>query len=233
MITLASILSLGFFLGMRHATDADHVVAVSTIISRERGIGQAVLRGVFWGVGHTLTLVAVGAAIIVFGLVIPEKLGLSLEFSVAVMLVLLGISNLRSFKTWLASAAEAGHGHPHSHDEINHTQSHDHDGSRISTIRPLIVGVVHGLAGSAAVALLVLPLIRNPWWGMLYLLIFGFGTIAGMMLITATIAAPIVFTARRSSGLYQRLGAVAGFGSLCFGAVLIYHIGFVQGLFLR
>jgi len=262
MMTLTSFLFLGFFLGMRHATDADHVIAVSTIVTRERSIGQAALRGMFWGVGHTLTLMVVGGAILFFGLVIPKKLGLSLEFSVGVMLVLLGLSNLMSFRRWLRSSSRARstvgnetQENPHSHNDFIHTHSHGHtpmthghDESRVPTtrldsqlgtfqgykvVRPLVVGIVHGLAGSAAVALLVLPLIQNAFWGVLYLSIFGVGTIAGMMLITATIATPLALTTRRFSTFHHGLGLTSGFVSVGFGALLIYEIGFVQGLFVR
>ena len=97
MLTLLSIVVLGFFLGMRHATDADHVVAVTTIVSRERSVGAAALIGVLWGVGHTLTILLVGGAIILFGIVIPPRMGLTMELSVALMLILLGVLNLTGF----------------------------------------------------------------------------------------------------------------------------------------
>ena len=106
MTTLLSILFLGFFLGMRHATDTDHVIAVTTIVSRQRHIGEAALTGIFWGIGHSLTLLVVGGAIILFGLVIPERLGLSFEFCVALMLILLGALNLRSIKQGIQEAAD-------------------------------------------------------------------------------------------------------------------------------
>jgi high-affinity nickel-transport protein len=247
---------------MRHATDADHVIAVSTIVSRERRIGQAVLRGMFWGIGHSITLVIVGGIIIFFGLVVPRKLGLSLELSVGVMLVLLGISNVISFRRWLATKARLGsatsehlHVHPQHHNDFIHTHphghtaaTHGHDENRIPTIRldrlfenvrfykalrPIMVGVVHGLAGSAAVALLVLPLIQQPLWGILYLAIFGAGTIGGMVLITAAIAMPVAYTAHRFNRFHHGLGLASGFASVAFGLLLIYQIGFVQGLLIR
>jgi high-affinity nickel-transport protein len=239
MITLLSLITLGFFLGMRHATDADHVVAVTTIVSREHSIRKAALVGAAWGVGHSLTVVLVGGAIIIFGIVVPERLGLSLEFSVAIMLVGLGLWNLNSFMRVLREKAppapSPAHGHPHgarhAHARVSPVYPHNTPGQRI--LRPLCIGVVHGLAGSAAVALMVLPLIRNPVWAAGYLLVFGLGTVAGMMLITAAIALPFKWTAARSALFHRRLGQFAAAGSLGFGLFLMYDIGFVQGLFLR
>ena len=254
-MTFLSILLLGFFLGMRHATDADHVIAVTTIVSRQRTIRSAALTGIFWGVGHSLTLLVVGGAIVVFGVVIPERLGMSLEFCVALMLILLGWLNLRSFRRSVnaVSTASSFHEHTHQHGDYIHTHPHGHDPeqhghseSEVPTrrldqrfghsqfyrmLRPIVIGVVHGLAGSAAVALLVLPIIRNPSWAMLYLLIFGLGTVLGMILITAAIAAPISYSACRFGALTANLGAAAGGLSLIFGLFLVYQIGFVDGLF--
>src|SRR5215471_15297939 len=106
-LDVVSFLFLGFFLGMRHATDADHVVAVATIVSRERSVAGSALIGAAWGVGHTVTVMAVGAAIIVFGIVIPPRLAMSMEFAVGVMLVLLGVLTLMG----MGRAGGAAHAH--------------------------------------------------------------------------------------------------------------------------
>jgi hypothetical protein len=213
-MTLFSILGLGFLLGMRHATDSDHVIAVTTIVSQERNVFNTVLIGIFWGIGHSITLLIVGGAIILFGVVIPERVGMSLEFCVAIMLVLLGLLNLGSFRR-----------------RLNYSHEHSHVHGFYLRLRPAIVGVVHGLAGSAAVALLVLPMIRNPYWATFYLLVFGAGTIAGMMLITTIIATPISYWGKRFQLFNRYIGTVTGALSVGFGLFLVHQIGFSDGLF--
>src|SRR6185436_1065943 len=136
-VNVVSFLFLGFFLGMRHATDADHVVAIATIVSRERSIAGSALIGAAWGIGHTMTVMAVGAAIIVFGIVIPPKLGLSMEFAVGIMLVLLGILTLTGVGRAVGAAhahanspgghAHALHDHLHAHGDYVHMHPHGHD----------------------------------------------------------------------------------------------------------
>jgi high-affinity nickel-transport protein len=262
MTSLLSVLLLGFFLGMRHATDADHVIAVTTIVSRQRSVWAAAWTGVLWGIGHTLTILAVGGAIILFGLVIPPHVGLGMEFSVAIMLVLLGILTLtgvpRRIQETRDGTVRGGdhggvHAHPHCHGDYVHNHAHGHapeahghgEGATpqarldqafgrftaYQIIRPLVVGLVHGLAGSAAVALLVLAAIRDPWWATGYILVFGLGTIAGMMLITAAVAVPFAVTANRFAWLNRHLATASGVLSLAFGLWMAYQIGVVDGLF--
>lgn len=226
MITLVSILFLGFSLGMRHATDSDHVIAVTTIVSRQRSIRSAALTGIFWGIGHSLTLLVVGGAIIFFGIVIPERVGMSLEFGVAIMLVLLGTLNLRGTIKLLRNVSD------NEDDQDNLSREGSGDKPYGRGIRPAIIGIVHGLAGSAAVALLVVPLIQRPIWALIYLLVFGLGTIAGMMLMTATIAVPITYSTRFNL-FHRHFGTAAGLLSVAFGLFLAYQIGFVEGLFTR
>ncbi len=260
MVTLLAVIAIGFFLGMRHATDPDHVIAITTIVSRQRSVLQAALIGVLWGLGHTLTILFVGAAIIVFGLTIPVRVGLTMELCVGLMLILLGILNLTGFMRWITEKLTPVHGphggthsHIHSHGGHFHIHTHAH-GPEIhhhdaelappgwldrtfgrmglyQALRPVIVGIVHGLAGSAAVALLVLTTIRNPKWAVAYLLIFGIGTIIGMMLITAAIAVPFAYTGDRYTWLNRGLGVASGVISVGFGLFLSYQIAFVEGLF--
>lgn len=256
MINLLSILALGFFLGMRHATDPDHVIAVSTIVSRQRNIRKSAWLGAFWGVGHTVTIFLVGAAIILFGLVIPPRLGLSMELSVGLMLVLLGAMNVAAFVRSIPGRtnepSEVVHSHYHNHGDYVHTHSHSHEpehhnhapdrtpvawldrtlgkSSLYQPVRPLVIGIVHGLAGSAAVALLVLTTIGNPYWALGYLLVFGVGTIAGMMLITLSIASAL-HVAGKNARFARHVGLASGLISLIFGLVVAYQILVVHGFF--
>ncbi len=260
MISLLSIIALGFFLGMRHATDPDHVIAVTTIVCGQRNLARAALTGVFWGIGHTLTILVVGAGIILFKLVISPWLGLGMELSVGLMLVALGLMNLFSFFRAMPEPSNQSNNDAKvmrelSHDHSGHAHAHflgdPHAGdSRHATpmplatldralgkivlyqnIRPLIVGVIHGLAGSAAVALLVLTTISSSRWAVAYLLVFGVGTIAGMMLITMSVASAFRYVGARSEVFGRRLGLAAGLVSLAFGLFLAYQIGFANGLF--
>ncbi len=202
MLSFASILLLGFVLGMRHATDPDHVVAVTTIVSDERSLWRASLVGAVWGVGHSITILAVGGAIVVFRLVIPPRLGLFLEFCVALMLIVLGALTLSGRRI----------------------------GSAGNMARPLLVGIVHGLAGSAFVALLVLAAVPGALLQLLYLGLFATGTIAGMALITVAVALPSAVTARRFVRMQGYLRIASGLASLAFGLVLVQR-GVSQGLF--
>jgi sulfite exporter TauE/SafE len=256
---LLAVVGLGFVLGMRHATDPDHVVAVTTIVSRQQSIRHAGLIGAFWGLGHTLTIFAVGAALILFDLAIPVKVGLAMELAVGLMLILLGVLNLAGFTQWIAdrftpghSHTEVIHSHPHQHGSHLHEHMHAHvpevhmhldeaPQGRLSQalqkvglyqmLRPLAVGIVHGLAGSAAVALLVLATIHDPRWAITYLLVFGVGTIAGMMVITMAIGAPFAYTGKKFTSFNRGLAIVSGLVSVAFGAFISFQIGFVDGLF--
>lgn len=233
MIGLASALGIGALLGLKHATDADHVVAVTAIVARERSVARAARVGVLWGIGHSLTVLVLGGAIIAFRLVVPPRVGLGLEFGVAVMLVLLGFANLRrgaGSGAATAGAGSPGHGHPHLHDAEGLGELATVPASRTG-IRPLIVGVVHGLAGSAAVAILVLTTITETAWALAYLLVFGLGTILGMLAVTVLVAAPALFAAHRMARLQTGIRVAAGALSVLFGVLLARELIVEGGLF--
>lgn len=277
MVNLLAAIGLGFVLGMRHATDPDHVIAVSTIVSRQRSIRQAGAIGALWGVGHTITIFCVGATIILFNVVIPPRIGLAMELAVGLMLILLGILNLTGVMRRITHRYTPQHGHAeenhtqhnggrvlhshlHQHGGVIHEHIHGHspevhmhlepdddaaaDGKprgflqnllrRLGLyqfLRPLAVGLVHGLAGSAAIALLVLAEIRDPRWAIAYLLIFGVGTIAGMMLITMAIGAPFAYTRKRFAPFNRGLGVASGLLSLGFGLFITFQIAITDRLF--
>ena len=207
LTALLSVLALGFLLGMRHATDPDHVVAVTTIVTQQRSLARAARTGMLWGLGHTATILLVGGAIVLLKVRldhIPARVGMSLEFAVAVMLVVLGLLTLGGDERRVAD----------------------------STSRPLTVGLVHGLAGSAAVATLPqVALIPDPRWAVGYLAVFGVGTIAGMLLVTVSIAAPALFATRKFTRVNRTLRIASGLASIGFGLFLAHRIGFVEGLF--
>jgi high-affinity nickel-transport protein len=207
-MTPLAMLGIGFVLGMRHATDVDHVAAVTATASRERTLRGALGLGTLWGIGHTLTVLVVGGAIVAFGLVIPPRLGLCLELLVAVMLVTLGLMNF-------SRAEHLEKGAP-----------------KVPAARPLMVGVVHGLAGSAAVALLVLTTISDSVSAFLYLAVFGLGTITGMALVTAGITLPLGALAGRFRGADRIVVRTLGAVSIAVGFWLAYRVGFTDGLFL-
>lgn len=260
------IVALGLLVGMRHATDPDHVVAVTTMLSRERRISAAIRIGVIWGTGHTVTVLAVGAAIIVFKVGIPVRLGLAMEFAVAIVLILLGLGaakNLlrRGFGWFFPTRGQMiVHSHSHSHGRRMHRHPHVHQHTKagvsecmemalnghdhhvpvrfmpgLATRHPMLrafgVGLVHGLAGSAAIALLVLSAIPSPLWATIYLIIFCVGVIIGMGLITTAIGAPFIFASIRMANFHQALVLGSGLLSFGFGLFLAYQLGISDGLF--
>jgi high-affinity nickel permease len=201
---------MGFLLGLRHATDADHVVAVTTIVASERSFRHAARIGAFWGMGHSVTVLGIGGALIAFRLTVPPRVGLGLEFGVALMLVILGYANLRTGSGESATLAP--------------------EPAR-SGWRALVVGVVHGLAGSAAVALLMLAIIPHTGWATVYLLVFCAGTIAGMVVVTWLVAAPAVYAARHVPRFQRGIRIAAGALSVAFGLALAGEIVLGGGMF--
>ena len=203
MLSALGLAFFGLLLGIRHAVDPDHVVAVTAIATGERSVRRATRIGALWGIGHTLTILTVGGAIILFRIAIPPRLGLAFEFVVGIVLILLGVTNLMSRKD-----------HPSTH----------------GTARPLVVGMVHGLAGSAAVALLVLAAVRDTRWALVYLLLFGVGTIVGMMIVTTAIAVPATMAAHRVGSMRRYLVMASGAASVIFGALIAMELA-NNGLF--
>jgi hypothetical protein len=222
--SLLSALGLGLLLGLRHALDADHVAAVSTLVSQHRSVVRSCLLGAFWGAGHTLALLLAGTAVIAFKLTISPEVERGLETAVAFVLILLGGHVLlRSLGTWTL------HGHTHVHDGWSHRHVHLHvatgaDPGHVHLLqlggRPFAVGLLHGLAGSAALMFLVLASIPSPLGGVLYVLTFGLGSTAGMLLLSGVIGIPFALAAGRSTRTQAAVQALAGATSLILGVTL-------------
>ena len=257
MIEALSVVALGLVLGVQHATDADHVVAVATIVSRTRRFASGALIGALWGLGHTATIATVGAAIILLGVQIGPRLGLAMEMAVAVMLVGLGAARLATVlrgadavpvehltDTALHPRAPGGGplraSAPHRHGGVEHRHGVVTPSARLAralagvgrgqALRSIGVGLVHGLAGSAAVALLVLSTIASPRAAVLYLLLFGLGTILGMTGITALLSLPLASRRLAVPRLRQAFGFGAGLVSIGLGLYLVFQIGVVDGV---
>jgi high-affinity nickel permease len=223
---LISTLGLGFLFGMQHATEADHVAAVCSIASRKSGIGAISRHGAFWGIGHTLTLVAVAGTCLVLRTTVPDGLASQLEFAVGLMLVGLGTHVL--YRLWRDKVHFHGHSHGpgdvhfHAHSHRNDTaphlvSPHDHPHTEAMPWRTLCVGLMHGMAGSAALIVLTAATLESPWWGLAYILTFGIGTTAGMALLSAIIAAPITLTARSMTFANKTLQGFIGLLTCCIG----------------
>lgn len=230
------ILSLGLVFGLKHATEVDHVVAVTTIVSRHKNVFRSAVVGGLWGMGHTVSLLVVAVIVLSLRIAIPEVVSAWLEFGVALMIIGLGVSAL-----WRA-LRKSGHVHVHKHDHdgLSHTHvhfhehetrhepaarsRHSHNVSRVGW-KPVLVGMVHGLAGSGALTLLVLTQIGSPWLGLLYVLTFGLGSIVGMLLMSALIGLPFAVASAKLTHIHHGLQTAAAVLSICFGVWYAFSAG--------
>ena len=226
-----AVLGLGLLFGLKHATEVDHVVAVSTIVSQHRNVFRSAVVGGLWGIGHSASLLIVGALVLTLKIAIPESISSWLEFAVALMIIGLGGNAL-----WHALRRKSDlHRHEHSHDGVSHIHVHFHDQQtqhqphRVHShvvnsvgLKPLLIGTMHGLAGSGALTLLVLTQIKSAWLGLLYLAIFGLGSIVGMLIMSGLIGLPFALSSRKLSGLHHRLQTAAACLSIVFGLWYAY-----------
>jgi high-affinity nickel permease len=212
-------LVLGFLLGIKHAFDADHLVAISTLVSHYKNPLKAAFVGMFWGIGHTLSLFVVGIVVLLLRVNIPEQVSLSFEFLVGVMLVILGIRAIVT-KTDI-------HAHNHEHDGLAHTHLHlDSDARHFHRHkRSVLIGMVHGLAGSGALTILVLSTISSVIAGIVYILIFGIGSIIGMSLMSVVFGLPFILTKKKFPSFERHLGVGVGVISILFGLTMMYELG--------
>ena len=234
--TTFSVMAFGFILGLKHAVEADHVAAVSTIVSERQSLLSSSLVGGLWGLGHTISLLVAGIAVILLHIRIGERTALLLEFGVGIMLVVLGLNVIRKllrggrFHLHFHRHGGHTHAHPHLHDDEPEIDPQTHHGLKLGA-RSVLIGMVHGLAGSAALMLLVLSTISSPAVGLLYIAIFGIGSIGGMMLMSALVGLPLRLTAKKFTRANLLLRGLAGLFSVSFGLFMVYEIGFVGGLF--
>jgi high-affinity nickel-transport protein len=241
-----SAMALGVVLGVQHATDPDHLVAVATIVTRQRRFLEGARVGMLWGIGHGATLTAAGSLVIGSGVTVGPVIRTGLELLVAVMLVALGLWRLRDVTRGVETVApdhltarhrhgdvEALHSHPHAHGDDAHWHPHLHPSRRLLAVfardrrrlvpRAIAVGAVHGMAGSAAIGLVVVTTLETAWSAAVYLLVFGLGTIAGMTACTAAMAYP-VSVAMRFTRAQRLLAAGASLGSIAFGLVYAWRV---------
>ncbi|HET9526303.1 MAG TPA: hypothetical protein VFO99_09060 [Pyrinomonadaceae bacterium] len=239
MLDLLTVLGLGLVFGLKHATEVDHVVAVSTIVSRQRNVWRSTFVGALWGAGHTASLLIAGVIVLSLRVAIPERVSNWLEFSVALMIIGLGAAAL-----WRSLLKRRDvHVHEHSHDGVSHVHIHFHESeTRDHTARPhshvvsavglkpILIGAVHGLAGSGALTLLVLTQIESAWVGFFYLAVFGLGSILGMMLMSGLIGLPFALT-RNVGQVHRHLQTTAASLSIAFGLWYAYATASGSGLF--
>ena len=230
-----ALLGVGLLFGLKHATEVDHVVAVSTIVSQHRNVWRSAIVGALWGAGHTVALLLTGVFVLSLRIAIPERVSNWLEFCVALMIIGLGATAL-----WRALRTRGDvHVHEHSHDGVSHVHihfhehqtqhdahvppAHSHAVSRVG-LKPIFIGAMHGLAGSGALTLLILTQIESTWQGLLYLAVFGVGSIAGMLLMSGLIGVPFALTSRKLTTVHHRLQTAAALASLGFGFWYAYGL---------
>jgi hypothetical protein len=228
-VSTISMLAFGFVLGLKHAVEADHIAAVSTIASEHASVVRSTFVGAFWGIGHTISLLFAGAAIVFLHIEITSRMGRVLEFGVGIMLITVGANALRKIvkggHLHMHVHQHGGrlHAHPHVHESRQHDNTSDHHGFKLHR-RPLIVGMIHGLAGSGALMLLVLATIRQPLLALGYVLVFGLGSTGGMMLMSALVGLPAILTAQRFVRANLMLRAAAAGFSIVLGSVIAYDL---------
>lgn len=232
------VLGLGFMIGMKHALEADHIAAVASLAAGNRSIRETTKLGVAWGLGHTTTLFLVGTAVLLADTVVPETVAQVLEFAVGAMLVVLGLDVLFRITRRRAHFHAHEHGgthHFHAHRHASHGRhdgtAHGHNHPSGLPIRALLVGLVHGMAGSAALVLLTLSTIQSLWWGLTYIFLFGLGSVMGMAMLSCAIALPLRFSANRLTWAWRGLTATIGAITVVLGVSIAWRIAVAQGLF--
>jgi high-affinity nickel permease len=227
-VNTLSVLAIGFILGLKHATEADHVTAVATLVTGQRSLSKIVRQGIAWGLGHSLTLLSIGVIVLALGHALPSWLAQTLECAVGAMLMLLGADVLRRFLRSRVQMHSHQEGAPRSSSSQRSTTSNEvswHECMSASPFRALIVGMVHGMAGSAALIVLSLGAMQSVGRALLYIVTFGIGSIAGMAVLSAAIAYPLKLSAKQLGERHQFITALVGAFSCALGAIVVYRIG--------
>ena len=222
-----TLVGVGFLLGLRHALDADHLAAVSTVLAERPSMLASGAVGLWWGVGHTSTLLLVGSIVLISGLRIPEDFEPLAESGVALLLIVLGGS--LAVKIY----RERWHVHGHHHDGAQHVHFHSHQQGEehhhrhwmADSIRPFGIGMAHGLAGSAAVLLMILTATQDIWTGLLSILVFGAGSILGMIVVGMAISVPVILSRSISHRLYMGVQSLASVASVVVGVWMLVKLG--------
>jgi ABC-type nickel/cobalt efflux system permease component RcnA len=222
-----SLLGIGFVLGIQHALDPDHLVTMSSLVSKHKSLKKASLLGIFWGLGHTTTLFVAGLLLLILKITIPQKLALSFEFIVGFVIMILGITVIKDL------ILNKKHIHKHMHEGEKHLHFHEHKKTENHNHlhKSFFIGTIHGMAGSAALMLLVLSTVNSIYTGLGYILIFGIGSITGMFLASGVISVPFVFTSQNFVDLNRKIRYFAGTTGILFGIFIMIKIGFFEGLF--
>jgi ABC-type nickel/cobalt efflux system permease component RcnA len=231
---MGSLLLLGFMIGMRHALDADHLAAVAAITTQQNNsIRSSIRHGLVWGLGHTITLFLFGSVVIWMDTVVPEKLTHFLEIGVGIMLIALGLDVLRRvirdrihYHIHRHNQSTA-HIHAHSHQaEPSHQQSkHEHSHDHSFPVRTLMIGLMHGMAGSAALILLTMETVDSLWLGLWYMLLFGVGSMLGMAILSIIIAIPLRASANGLTWMHNGLQTAIGVLTCGLGVSIVYQLG--------
>jgi hypothetical protein len=231
-VDAVSVLLIGFLLGIRHATDPDHLAAVATLAVRHHSLGQSLRHGIAWGVGHSTVLLLVGGVVLVLGTTIPDRLAMTLELVVAGMLIVLGLDVLRRL------ARDRIHVHVHRHESgIRHLHAHghaavgahppafhEHDHATGVPWRALAIGMTHGMAGSAGLVILGAGAAQSWKVGLAYIALFGAGSILGMAMLSIAIAIPLRITSIHITRMCNGLAAAVGGLSCALGLLIVWRI---------